>query len=102
MECETQLEDLETGSDSLACGWGPLEASLLTCLVSSQDDQSVALLTDYSWPFHGAWLPHGVAALNLASPWRGHLGLVTLLLVECSSGFPGGLVVKNPPAMQEI
>ena len=42
MECETQLEDWDY---SLAWGWGPLEAFLLTCLVSSQDDQSVALLT---------------------------------------------------------
>ena len=76
----------------MARGRGPLEASLLPCLGSSQDDQSVALLTiHYSWPFHGAWLPHGMAALG----W-------SLLPVECSSGFPGGSVVKNPPARQEI
>ena len=56
----------------MAWGRDPLEASLLPCLGSSQDDQSVALLTIYySWSFHGARLPHGMAALGwlLFSQW---------------------------------
>lgn len=63
-------------------GWGPLEASSLTCLVFSQETQRLALLTTaHSWPFHGAWLPHSMVASGWSRFSQGHMRLP----VECSS-----------------